>query len=88
MSDKNMNKIEELNRELADFLKQKDNLFADYMRVEGIIAYVNAQLDRLDPDWRKKDEEAFLSKQKNTPQIQPQQKETASNTKEKKVYGN
>jgi hypothetical protein len=88
MSDKNMNKIEELKRELADFLKQKDNLFADYMRIEGIIAYVNAQLDRLDPDWRKKDEEAFLAKQKNTPQIQPQQKETASNTKEKKVYGN
>lgn len=86
MSDKNMNRIEELKRELADFLKQKDNLFADYMRVEGIIAYLNAQLDRLDPDWRKKDEEAFLAKQKNSPQIQPPQKEATS--KEKKVYGN
>jgi len=87
MSDKNTSKIEELKNELSNFLRQKENLFADYMRVEGIIAYLNAQLDRLDPDWRKEDEEAFLAKQKNAPQI-PSQKEVSSNPKEKKVYGN
>ena len=86
MNDKNINRTDELKAELTDFTKQKDNLFADYMRVEGIIAYLNAQLDRLDPDWRKKDEEAFLAKQKNSQQIQPPQKEATS--KEKKVYGN
>ena len=87
MSEKVLSKVEELKNELANFIRQKESLFADYMRAEGIIAYLNAQLDRVDPDWRKKDEEAFLAKQKASPQVNPNQKET-SNPKEKKVYGN
>lgn len=68
------NKIQELKSELSNFLKQKDNIFADYMRLEGIVGYLNVQLDKLDPDWKKKEEEAFLAKQKNTPQVSSKSK--------------
>jgi len=49
-------KVDSLKKELGSFLKQKEELFADYMRVEGIIAYLNNQLNNLNPNWNKPSE--------------------------------
>ena len=46
----NTDKIISLKKELSAFVKQKDDLFADYMRLEGIIAYLSNQLNVLDPN--------------------------------------
>ena len=80
---KENSQLEELKQELANFTRQKDNLFADYMRAEGIIAYLNAQLDRLDPEWRQKEQEKFAEARKKEAVSNP-----APSVKEKKVYGN
>ena len=52
MSEK-QDKIEALKKQFSSFLKQKDDLFTDYLRVDGIIAYITNELNNLDPDWRK-----------------------------------
>ena len=44
----NEQKIEELKKELASFLKQKDEVFADFMRLDGIVAYINNQIKVLE----------------------------------------
>jgi hypothetical protein len=45
--------IENLKKELASFSKQRDGLFNDYLRVDGIVAYITSQLNSLDADWNK-----------------------------------
>ena len=45
--------VENLKKELASFSKQRDGLFNDYLRVDGIVAYVTNQLNTLDADWNK-----------------------------------
>jgi|APGre2960657423_1045063.scaffolds.fasta_scaffold124206_2 hypothetical protein len=45
--------VENLKKELASFVKQRDGLFNDYLRVDGIVAYVTNQLNTLDADWNK-----------------------------------
>lgn len=43
--------LEDLKKELTTFARQKDEIFADYMRLEGIIAYLTARLNKIDPNW-------------------------------------
>jgi len=40
--------IEDLKKELATFLKQKDEVFADFMRLDGIVAYISNQIKTLE----------------------------------------
>ena len=54
----NTEKVDSLKKELAGFVKQKDELFADYMRLEGIIAYISNLLNTLDSNWNKAPEQA------------------------------
>jgi hypothetical protein len=54
----NTDKVDSLKKELAGFVKQKDEVFADYLRLYGIIAYVTNQLNTLDPSWNKAPEQA------------------------------
>jgi hypothetical protein len=53
----NTDKVDSLKKELAGFVKQKDEVFADYLRLDGIIAYVTNQLNTLDPNWNKAPEQ-------------------------------
>ena len=59
----NTDKILSLKKELSAFVKQKDDLFADYMRLEGIIAYLSNQLNVLDPNQSQVSKPAETTKQ-------------------------
>ena len=61
----NAEKVDSLKKELASFIKQKDDIFADYMRLEGIIAYISNQLNTLDPNWNKPSEQTKEVKPSN-----------------------
>jgi len=61
----NTEKVDSLKKELATFVKQKDDIFADYMRLEGIIAYISNQLNTLDPNWNKVPEQTKEAKTSN-----------------------
>jgi len=61
----NTEKVDSLKKELATFVKQKDEIFADYMRLEGIIAYISNQLNTLDPNWNKVPEQTKETKTSN-----------------------
>jgi len=62
----NTDKVDFLKKELAGFVKQKDEVFADYLRLDGIIAYVTNQLNTLDANWNKAPEQAQLKETKPT----------------------
>jgi hypothetical protein len=61
----NTEKVDSLKKELGSFIKQKDDIFADYMRLEGIIAYISNQLNTLDPNWNKPSEQTKEVKSTN-----------------------
>lgn len=42
-----MNKLEELKKQIVHYSKQRDDLFADYLRLDGIVAYINNEISKL-----------------------------------------
>ena len=65
---------EKIEKELEEYNKQKDILFADYLRVDGIIAYLQNELKKVQDS------------QKPLPSATEQSK--TEKVKSKQVYGN
>ena len=55
--------VENLKKELASFSKQRDGLFNDYLRVDGIVAYITNQLNSLDANWNKSSQQPQVAEQ-------------------------
>jgi len=44
------NQLQKLKADLEIYTKKKENIFADYMRLEGIIMYLNAEINKLNKE--------------------------------------
>jgi hypothetical protein len=44
------NQLDKFKADLTEYLKKKDQLFHDLLRVEGIVAYINNEINLLTKD--------------------------------------